>query len=237
MQLTSDSAVVSRVFNDAERGFNDFSKHQLKQIQNWLENHQLNCLLNEFDYNELQSPDEDNPTESYKIGPIDVIMFCTGFYLSYPFLSADCGLAVKSHINVGPLYKDLICLNRPTLALVGVFNLVVNFTSFDCQAQFLLAFYEGRISFPSSEEKMEEELTKYNALKVAHGVDVNKSPFKIYDFQWIYFRHLASIGKFDPPPSYLEDLFKKVDKTRSDDFMNYKKIKYKKGADGFYIRA
>lgn len=51
---------------------------------------------------------------------IDSVLFCTGYTYSFPFLSVDCGLCVKDKYMVQPLYKHLININRPTMAIVGL---------------------------------------------------------------------------------------------------------------------
>lgn len=47
-------------------------------------------------------------------------MYIIGYKFSFPFLSVDCGLCVKDNYFVEPLYKHLININRPTMAIVGL---------------------------------------------------------------------------------------------------------------------
>lgn len=43
-----------------------------------------------------------------------------GYKFTFPFLSVDCGLAVDDGFTVHPLYKHLINIKRPTMAIVGL---------------------------------------------------------------------------------------------------------------------
>lgn len=72
---------------------------------------------------------------------ISIILFCTGWYhfkttnlfcfydghsifsgykFSFPFLSIDCGLTLKEGFLVEPLYKHIININYPTMAIIGL---------------------------------------------------------------------------------------------------------------------
>lgn len=44
----------------------------------------------------------------------------SGYTFSFPFLSVDCGLSLEDMYSVQPLYKHLININRPTMAIVGL---------------------------------------------------------------------------------------------------------------------
>lgn len=44
----------------------------------------------------------------------------TGYIFSFPFLSVDCGLSLEDKFLVTPLYKHLININYPTMAIVGL---------------------------------------------------------------------------------------------------------------------
>lgn len=46
--------------------------------------------------------------------------FIPGYTFSFPFLSVDCGLCLHDMFQVQPLYKHLININQPTMAIVGL---------------------------------------------------------------------------------------------------------------------
>lgn len=61
-----------------------------------------------------------------------VIVYCTGYKYTFPFLSVDCGIAVDDNF-VQPLYKHCININYPTMALIGVPFYVCASQMFDLQ--------------------------------------------------------------------------------------------------------
>lgn len=48
-----------------------------------------------------------------------VIVYCTGYKYTFPFLSIDCGISVDENY-VQPLFKHCININYPTMALIGI---------------------------------------------------------------------------------------------------------------------
>ena len=116
---------------------------------------------------------------------------------------------------------------------MGLFSSVI---AFDCQAQFLVTFYEGKIKVPTGEQ-LEEDMKEYNDLKHADGVDVLNKPFKSNKFPLTYFRHLSSLGNFKGPPHCFEDLIERVGHQRSEDVVHYKDREYVMGTDGLYLDA
>lgn len=48
-----------------------------------------------------------------------VILYCTGYEYTFPFLSVDCGIAVDDNY-VTPLYKHCINISYPTMAFIGI---------------------------------------------------------------------------------------------------------------------
>lgn len=51
---------------------------------------------------------------------IDVLLFCTGYSYDFPFLPADCGVAVHDSKQVAPLFEHVFSITDPTLAFVGL---------------------------------------------------------------------------------------------------------------------
>lgn len=51
---------------------------------------------------------------------IEMFVIVSGYTFSFPFLSVDCGLCLEDMYFVQPLYKHLININRPTMAICGL---------------------------------------------------------------------------------------------------------------------
>lgn len=66
-----------------------------------------------------------------------VIVYCTGYKHTFPFLSIDCGISVDDNY-VQPLYKHCININHPTMALIGVPFYVCASQMFDLQVRYFI---------------------------------------------------------------------------------------------------
>ncbi|XP_055626823.1 senecionine N-oxygenase-like [Toxorhynchites rutilus septentrionalis] len=89
-----------------------------------------------------------------------VILYCTGYRYSFPFLGSSCEISVEDNY-VRPLYKHCININQPTMAFVGIPYYVCAAQMFDLQARFCLKYYTGQRNLPSKEEMladMEEQM-------------------------------------------------------------------------------
>ncbi|XP_044729016.1 senecionine N-oxygenase-like isoform X1 [Chrysoperla carnea] len=86
---------------------------------------------------------------------IDVIFYCTGYEYSFPFLSEECGIIVDDNY-VQPLYKHLINIEHPTMAIVGLPFYVCAFIMFDLQVRFFLKYLTNPKDFPTKQEMMED---------------------------------------------------------------------------------
>lgn len=62
----------------------------------------------------------------------DILLLCTGYLYSYPFLDRSCGINVDNNF-VTPLYRHLVNIDNPTMCLLGVPSIVVPFPMFNTQ--------------------------------------------------------------------------------------------------------
>lgn len=49
----------------------------------------------------------------------DTIIWATGYDFAYPFLSVDCGIHIDDRF-VQPLYKQVLNIEHPTMAFIGI---------------------------------------------------------------------------------------------------------------------
>nr|XP_045624145.1 flavin-containing monooxygenase FMO GS-OX5-like isoform X2 [Procambarus clarkii] len=89
----------------------------------------------------------------------DVIVYCTGYTFSFPFLSKECGITVEDNI-VKPLYKHLINTKYTSMAFIGIPFLVCPFPLFDFQVQYFMAVMKGVITLLSREEMDDATLSE-----------------------------------------------------------------------------
>lgn len=77
------------------------------------------------------------------MGVADVLLFCTGYNFSFPFLdAAQLGLEVKDHL-VTPLYRHLMPPAFPSLFIIGICKIICPFPHFNCQVNTCFTHDDG----------------------------------------------------------------------------------------------
>jgi dimethylaniline monooxygenase (N-oxide forming) len=66
-----------------------------------------------------------------------VILYCTGYRYTFPFLSIDCGLSVNEYCVDG-LFKHCLNINIPSMGIIGLPNFVCPNQMFDLQVSIVL---------------------------------------------------------------------------------------------------
>lgn len=121
----------------------------------------------------------------YKITNIDVIIFCTGYLYSLPFLSQD---VIKDGAHVHNVYKQIFNVDEPSLTFVALLKNVVPMPLSESQSALIARFYSGRYELPSQKER----LKSYEKDLVEKG---DGSKFHVYgvpeDIE--YYRHLQEL--------------------------------------------
>ena len=169
-----------------------------------------------------------------RLEDVDVVIFCTGYSYSFPFLNADCGVSVVCKGVVAPLYKDLICIGKQTLSFIGINTYGTNLL-FECQAKFLRRFYEETFKIPRYGKEILEIGKKDEEEKKLHHVDVLYNPHRVPFFQWQYMRELASIADFEPIHDRFEKVFNDTWEQRVLAQDKYQDINFELGPDGYFV--
>ncbi|XP_031634190.1 dimethylaniline monooxygenase [N-oxide-forming] 5-like [Contarinia nasturtii] len=87
---------------------------------------------------------------------ISVVIFATGYLFDYPFLDSKNSGIVTNGTYVGPLYKQILNIQHPTMAFVGIPTCYKHNPMYDLQARFALKYWTGVIYLPSYDH-MEED--------------------------------------------------------------------------------
>ena len=91
---------------------------------------------------------------------IDSILFCTGYYHSYPFLSSLQPPLITSGDRVNHLYQHVFYIPDPTLAFVGIPSKILPFRTYEGQAAVVARIWCGRLRLPSKDRMDEWEKTR-----------------------------------------------------------------------------
>ncbi|XP_031624867.1 senecionine N-oxygenase-like [Contarinia nasturtii] len=140
---------------------------------------------------------------------ITCILFCTGYKYSFPFLSVDCGLRLNGKIQMEPLYKEVINVNHPTMAIVGLSVCILTYLRHDLQANLCLKYWSGEIELPTK-QKMLEELRIKKEIENKDEIDSRRCSMMI-DNLINYLYELSEICRMNVVPKVFhilcEDLF------------------------------
>uniref|UniRef100_A0A3B5MM56 Flavin-containing monooxygenase n=1 Tax=Xiphophorus couchianus TaxID=32473 RepID=A0A3B5MM56_9TELE len=155
----------------------------------------------------------------------DVLIFCTGYNFSYPFLDpARLGLEIQNHV-VSPLYRYMMPPAFPSLIFIGICKIICPFPNFDCQVQFALAVLDGSVAMPP-QEQMEEVVRREHQRKLEAGVQ-HHHLLKLDQDQWEYCDTLAGSAGFPPLQPAVRSLYEEVWRQRQVHPENYREFNYR----------
>lgn len=152
------------------------------------------------------------------------IIYCTGYKHTFPFLSVDCGIRVEDN-HVQPLYKHVININRPTMALIGVPFYCIPTQMMDLQARFCMKYFTGERQLPSRDDMlrdMEADIAERRRLGLPR-----KWMHKLSgDLQSKYYEDLARTAGIEPIPSVIMKLFDECMRRRGEDVKTFREVNY-----------
>ena len=82
---------------------------------------------------------------------IDAILFATGYYYSFPFLSSLKSKLVSTGERVQHLYKHLFYIDDPTIAFIGLPSKIIPFRTAEAQAAVVARVWADRLELPSTQ--------------------------------------------------------------------------------------
>lgn len=144
-------------------------------------------------------------TDGQQLRGVDAILWCTGFLYEFPFIDAQTDPTLHAPITVDggkrvrPLHLQLLCIEDPSLAFIGLPFSVVPFPLFYSQALFIAAVYSGQTTLPSRHEQY-TLLDEREACLRARGLFDDKYHY-LGDEQFQYVRLLASSSRHQRLPA------------------------------------
>lgn len=137
----------------------------------------------------------------------NIIVYCTGYKYTFPFLSVDCGITVKENY-ISPLFKHCLNINHPTMGLLGLPNAICPNQMFDLQARFCLTFMMKRKVFPTKDEML-QRLARDEADRNERGFGNKKGHILGPDLHEEYCASLADIAEIEPIKPVINKMFAK----------------------------
>ncbi|KAL8840815.1 MAG: hypothetical protein Q9176_003662 [Flavoplaca citrina] len=86
------------------------------------------------------------------VSEVDAVVFCTGYYYSFPFLSSLQPPVVVTGERVEHLYQHIFYIDQPSIAFVGMPFKVIPFRTWEGQAAVIARVWSGRLELPGKQE-------------------------------------------------------------------------------------
>lgn len=137
------------------------------------------------------------------ISELDAIIFCTGYRYSFPFLPEEL-IKVRNNYVHG-LHRQIVSIEHPSLAFVGLPFRIVPFPVFQRQARWLARAFSGRFALPPR-STMRDELATSLREKRTQGEAVRHF-HRLDDRQIPYMDALASDAGDKPVPDWFKALW------------------------------
>lgn len=155
---------------------------------------------------------------------VSTIIYCTGYKYTFPFLSVDCGIRLEDN-HVEPLYKHVININHPTMALIGVPFYCIPTQMMDLQARFCMKFFTGELKLPPKDEML-QDMEADIAYRRSKDLP-RKWMHKLHgDFQWKYYEELARTANIQPIRPVIIALFEESMRRRAKSVQHYRRDKF-----------
>ncbi|XP_039441094.1 senecionine N-oxygenase-like [Culex pipiens pallens] len=151
---------------------------------------------------------------------IDLILYCTGYRYSFPFLHRDCAIEVADNW-VNPLYKHILNINHPTMAFIGIPYRVCTTIMFDLQSRFAVKYYSGGKSLPSKEEML-ADLQADTENRQKRGLSSRQAHMMGGEVQAVYYEDVARTADVTPVPPIMARMHMHSERRRNEDLLKYR---------------
>ncbi|XP_038206504.1 senecionine N-oxygenase-like [Zerene cesonia] len=215
----------------------DLATHLSNVTEKLVHSHHLNYNQPDFPKTYIKKPDmktflpngvvfQDGTMEE-----VDVVICCTGYEYSHPFLDKSAGLTASGKF-VLPLHQHIVNIRHPSMTFIGMARVIIN-RVLDAQAEYIARLIAGMFKLPSQEEMLKIWLQHVYTLQ-----DMNK---KIVDVNIVgdqmdqYFANLTQEAGVSRAPPVLTEIRDFNAKYRLVDLLNYRDYEYEL-TDPFHYR-
>lgn len=174
----------------------------------------------------------------------DMIVLCTGYMHTFPFMHSDIRLAddeLLSDLYIASLYNGVLLDRNPDIAYIGMQDLFYSNTLFMQQALWLARVYANRIAIPSTLDARKKHSEEWMDKLRRCSLDSDEEHIQ---FQTDHVNHLtkeavdADDGKDDNVPNVdTNDLFVEWEHTREENILTHREVCYKSKFTGSMAAA
>ncbi|KAK3083174.1 hypothetical protein FSP39_015743 [Pinctada imbricata] len=136
---------------------------------------------------------------------VDVVLFCTGYRYSYPFLKND--IIQINDERITPIYKHMIHIKYPSLIFFNIPRQLTYFPHFNEMAKFAVRIIDGRAKLPTEDEMLKDSEDDYQS-RLKDGMKPRYAHYMgLNNLQWHFNTDIAKMGNFPPLPPVLRKLW------------------------------
>ncbi|XP_014678840.1 PREDICTED: flavin-containing monooxygenase FMO GS-OX4-like [Priapulus caudatus] len=129
----------------------------------------------------------------------DVIIFCTGYKYSFPFLDASCDVTVSEGKRIQPLFMHMIHSRYYTLMFIAMPYTGLDFLIAYLQVPIALMILDGSLALPSEQDMNQDTEADYRD-RLASGQKLRHVHKYLYPPRWsytVYYDEIATFAKID----------------------------------------
>lgn len=157
---------------------------------------------------------------------INSVIFATGYLFNLPYLdSKSCGLSVNDDQTIAGLYRHLINIEQPSMALMSVLIRVLPFPLFHQQVIFFVKHVLGEVQLPPKDvmiARVSEEFAKRRAL----GFRPQDRHLTDFDLHEQYHNELVEEGQIEPLAPVVLKFYRHLGAVRAENIHTYKEKNY-----------
>ncbi|KAK3715308.1 monooxygenase [Vermiconidia calcicola] len=132
---------------------------------------------------------------------IDAILYCTGYFYSFPFLKSLKPPVISSGERVENLYQHIFYRPQPTLAFATLNQKIIPFPVAEAQSAVIARVWSGRLQLPDDPEMERWEQTTFEETGAGRNFHVLKFP---KDADYIDMLHDWAMTAEGPPDACAE---------------------------------
>ena len=178
------------------------------------------ALIERFDGSDVLLAD------GQRIVNVDCVVFCTGYDYDFPFFDDDSSpvtVDVPAR-RISPLYRHLVAINNPSLALMGICYTLVPFPHMTAQARYLARLFAGCFKLPDRDSMLANERRAIAQRKSMQWPA--RYAHKMGMLQFEYYNELAAECGSEPHEPALRTMYEAVSRARAQMGSQYRDLKF-----------
>ncbi len=151
--------------------------------------------------------------------PVDSVILCTGFHYDLSFIEQGVVEGTDAPVS---LYRHLVPIGHPTMALIGIPQRIIPFPLFEMQAKWFAASLSGVVA-PAGEEQMSAWVEDWHQHCRAEG----REPYQYRNIgaeQFDYIDELARECGAEPLPDWYRPLAHETTQSRLANLLEYRDL-------------